>query len=111
MTHVGHNRVIIARKPGSNFLHSKRSDCSILFRWWRIYSGWWWVYFGWRWVVVGLFWVGVDILWVVVDSGGWWWVVARFMITLFKYVMFQSCFNQIKLNEIDRGSANNIFTF
>ena len=30
VVYVGHDRLIIARKPGSDFLPSKRSDCCIL---------------------------------------------------------------------------------
>ena len=42
---VRHDRVIIGRKPGSNFLHSKRSDCRILGGGGYILgSGLWWGY-------------------------------------------------------------------
>ena len=76
VVYVGHDRVIIARKPGSNFLPFRRSDCRILggrgyilgggVCWEYILGsigfilgshGWsWWVFFGscrW-WLVVGL---------------------------------------------------------
>ena len=56
--YVGHDRVIMARKLGSNFLPSRRSDCRILRGgryilgggvWWRyiMSGGGWWLYFGW----------------------------------------------------------------
>ena len=56
--YVGHDRAMITRKPRSNFLPFKISDCGILGGggyilsggvWWGYIlgsGGWWWVYFG-----------------------------------------------------------------
>ena len=58
VVYFGHDRVILARKPGFNFLSSKRSDCFILGGggyilgddvWWEYVlegGGWIRVYFG-----------------------------------------------------------------
>ena len=91
VVNVKHDWVIIARKPGSDFLPSKRSDCLILGGRGYILGGggwlgyilgggggglilggngwWWWIFFGWWWVMVGLFWMVVGRVWFILGGG------------------------------------------
>ena len=80
VVYVGHDREIIARKPGSDFLPTKRSDCCILGGggyilggegWWGyILGGDWWGLF---WVVVGTFWGVLGDGGYFLSDGGWCW--------------------------------------
>ena len=72
VVYVGHYRVIIARKLGSDSLSSKRSDCHILGGRGHIFSGGArWIFFGWWWVMVGLFWVVVGGGRFILGIGRW----------------------------------------